>query len=176
MTIQSVWYKALIEELPQLAPYTSRDRWGNVYVGPDWGNISAKAISVWGNEYTIDARWKPAPYKAYHEYILEPDTVMNQLKLHADEILKMIQDFEKTANPEEELDCLKGLGFEQDDYAWELDIDDLIIRIISPYDDSVSSFSWELKVWEDAQKCFDEYFGTLDELLDYIVDGVRYDN
>lgn len=147
---------------------------GGIHIGPHWGSINASAINV--GQVDIDVRWEPAPAYPDTEPLSKSDNIISILELRIDEMLQMIQDFEKIANPEAELDCLRGLGFEQDDYAWELDIDDLIIRIISPYGDSVSSFSWELKVWEDAQKCFDEYFGTLDELLDYIVDGVWYDN
>lgn len=109
MTKQERLYNKLIKEFPQLATYTTINTTGDIDIGLTCGEYKVTAISV--SDYTTSIRWAPEPRNKYVEYTWLPDVTINALKSHIDEMLKMIQDFEKTANSKREFNLLRQLGW-----------------------------------------------------------------
>lgn len=149
---------------------------GGIHIGPHWGSINASAINV--GQVDIDVRWEPAPAYPDTEPLSKSDNIISILELRIDEMLQMIQDFEKIANPEAEFELLKELGFDRRDDTWSLKTEDTTIDIFGPYNRSwtVSRFRWYLSISRGGRFVYDRYFDTLNELLDHLVNGEYSDD
>lgn len=185
MTKQKKLYNKLIEEFPQLEPYARWDEGGKVRIGlywqqgPHWDTdlyVSAIVIS----KRTIWARWASEALDEtarLHMRVDDLDAVIYALRLHIDQIMKMIKDFEETVNLERDFAAMRELGFIclTSSTLWVMHTDDVDVDIFSPVGDYESDFSWRLSVTNFANSPYNTHlsksFVTLDDLLEYLVNG-----
>ena len=186
MTKQKKLYNKLIKEFPQLEPYARWDEYNNIRVGlywqrgPRWDiDLYTSAIVI--SKRTMWVRWAPEALDEaakLHMRIDDLDAVIYTLRLHIDQIMKMIKDFEKTTNLERNFAAVEELGFTclASPTLWVMRTDDVDVDIFSPVGVYESDFSWRLCITDFTNSPYSTHFSksfvTLDDLLEYLVDGV----
>ena len=178
-------YNALKAEFPQLAPYLYRspEPGGTVCIGLQFEHaVDIKALiasdAFASFKSRVKACWDPAylePAHTFSKYSYKVDDVINELRPHVSDMLRMIQNIEKTVHPEETRSVLESLGFWNTSVDWSFITDEnLKVSIVDPHQDTPSTFSWRLRLaHEGGAWFFDEYFDTLDNLLDFLSSGGR---